>query len=267
MKKLFNFSILCAILAIATSGCDIFADPQEEKPNDPTGETPSTGGGAGIKLVTYLYDSSDGGGTFNYEYDNQNRLTKITVTGSNNNGVWNVTYPTSNTIRYVKGNDSFFFTKNSQGYVTYYEANVLGVKATQNLEYANGYLTKTSAESMGLTINQTFVWNSGKLDAIESRSAGLVIDKITFTYTSRANKEGYISPWTMSEENGNRYCPASWSGKMSPNLVATKTNERFMIGTTTISYRYDINTDGYVTKVYAKENAGAEYLLYEVKYK
>jgi hypothetical protein len=228
------------------------------------GTDPGTGG----RLVAYLYDGGEAGGTFNYEYDNQNRLTKITATGQLA-GVWNVTYPTSNTVRYINANDNFTFTKNSQGYVTKYEATVKGIKATQDLEYANGYVTKGTSTSTGLTVTSVYVWNNGRLDAIENGMPGLtgLLEKITFTYTGTPNKDCYISPWTMSFENGNVFCPPSWVGKISPNLPASKTSQRMMLDTRTITYRYELDSQGYVTKVHAKEGSAAEYLLYEVRYK
>jgi hypothetical protein len=266
--KRFNFQLVIACLVAATM-CFSCVDLNPE-PDDPNGgDNPDNPANPNMRLVTYLYDGNEGSGTFNYEYDSQNRLTKITTIGGQFAGVWTVTYPSSNTARYVNANDNMVFTKNNQGYVVKYEATMKGVKVNQDLEYTNGNLTKTTNEVAGVTLIYTYSWSNGKLDAVEARMPMLptIMEKVTFTYNTTPNKEGYISPWTISHEAGNWMCPASWAGKLSPNLVSSKTTERMMMGSSTITYRYETNADGYVTKVHAKEGSAAEYLLYEVKYK
>jgi YD repeat-containing protein len=265
LKFSFNLRIVATIVAclaaamVLFSGCEKDNDP--DNPDNPTNPT--------IRLVVYLYDAAEGSGTYNYEYDNQNRLTKITATGGEHAGVWTVTYPSSTTARYVNASDNMLFTKNNQGYTVKYEANVKGVKVNQDLEYTDGYLTKTTNEIAGVTIINTYVWSNGKLDALEMRMPLLPtpVEKAIFAYTTTPNKECSISPWTISHDAGNWMCPASWAGKMSPNLVSSKTTERLMMGSSTTTYRYETDEQGYVTKVYAKEGAAAEFLLYEFKYK
>jgi hypothetical protein len=260
-----NVATLAACLAVSMmmfSGCD---KDNPNSPDDP--EKPEIPGNSSTRLVSYLFtserDVSDC--TYNYEYDSQNRLSKITAAGGANAGVWNVTYPTASTIRYQNGDKYQLLTKNSQGYVTNFESNN-PMSITQVLEYENGYLSKTTTVAMGITTINNYTWSNGILNVIEQRMSGIVVKKSTFSYNTTANKECYISPWVTSHQ-GNWYSPTSFCGKMSPNLASSEAQEMIMMGTTNITYRYETDAQGYVTKVHVKEGSGSESLLYEVRYK
>jgi hypothetical protein len=222
-------------------------------------------GGSSAGLVTYLYTSNEGGVTYNYEYDNQNRITKVTISGGVLAGVMNTTYPSANTIRYDHSSKGYYYilTKGSNGYVTGYEGNLSGFEMKQTLDYVDGFLSKTTTNTGLATVVNTYTWSNGRLNTIEYAALGLAVNKTTFSYGTTPNKESSISPWVTSHL-GNTFTPTAFCGKMSPNLV---TSETWTNPAKSVTYRYETNAEGYVTKVYTNENSAAEALLYEVRYK
>ena len=284
-----NVEVLKALAATLTVPASAFTKTTDvswidSELGDIAGGTGTGGGGGGgggdnpsgtrlVSSVYYFESIESGAATYNYEYDSQNRISKITVTGGSqlNRGVWTVTYPSSNTIKYNNPEKYYFdLTKNSQGYVSKYEGNITGTMTKEDHEYENGYLTKSTVTKEmpfvgNLITNITLTWNNGKLDVIENITSGSVnhFKKFTYSYTTIPYKECSVTPWHQRDV----FIPPYLSGKISPNLVSSVKEEDSVLGTTTTTYRYETDANGYVTKVHAKINAETEYLLYDVKYK
>ena len=267
LRKVATMVACLAVTSMMFLSCSKENSDNPLDPNNPDNPDVSD-----IRLVSYLrIDNSDGVATYNYVYDGQNRLTKVTAAGGANAGVWTVTYPSANIIRYDNNTNYMKFTK-TRGYVTKYEAKISGAEVNQVLEYSGGHLVKTINDVEGMSVVNTYAWSGDNLSAVEEVMQlppplpSMTTRKITFSYTATPNKQGYISPWTISHDDGNWICPAYWAGKMSPNLVSSRTQEVFGMSTTTSTYRYEKDTEDYVTKVYVREDGGAEKLLYEVHY-
>jgi hypothetical protein len=215
--------------------------------------TSGGGGSQTVKLVSTLYDSRFGGATYQYEYDTQNRITKIT-SGSEVN---TVTYPNSSSVSYnMSGTGILTLTLNSSGYVTNWSH--LGM--TQTYEYEDGYLKKHIAQTAGVTMN--YQWNN---NGVVSRThvQGSTTTTYTFAYTTTPNKASNIAPWSVSSF-GSWYIPADYWGKRTQSLMSSEVQSN---PSSTTTYRYETDSDGFVTKVYSKENSNPESLLFEVTYK
>jgi len=108
-KKTFLRNVVAVAICLAgtfiISGCG--EDP--DNPNNPK-----------ARLVSYVYFAPLENATiceYTYEYDSQNRPTKIKVTGDPAyGGTWTVTYPDANTMRYSNNPLYFNYTLNNKGY-------------------------------------------------------------------------------------------------------------------------------------------------------
>ena len=245
-NSILNYLVIAAVLVLAAfSGCK----KEEVNSGNNTGTS---------NLVSKVLLSGGEDGTFEYHYDNQNRITSITFNG---NAYMTITYPDANTIRIDVGGDfSFIFTKNNDGYVTKYGYifNNLGITPlAETFEYENGYLKKYEYESGEYSDYGYFhcVWEN----------ANLISDgKNSYSYGTTLFKETNIAPYfnfAYIPFYGQIPIPISWFGKTSKNLMETLTyteGEDAYIS----SYTYETNAEGYVTKVF---NNGE--LEYEIKYK
>ena len=218
-----------------------------------------------IRLVSDIYSPYEEClmGRYHYDYDDANRLYKITVDGGPNAGVWNITYPDDETVYYENPDKSYYFTLSmgDEGVMTNYAGFINGAEVDQVLEYKDGYLDTTTTKTMGFTTVNSYIWNDSQLDIFETKIMGQSF-KTTYKYGDILNVECSISPWVTSHLK-NWYTPTHFCGNMSPNLVSS---EYQALENLTIDYRFETDEKGYVTNVYYKKNNGEELLLYEVKY-
>jgi len=261
--------MIVACLAV----CIFFASCEKETvtPNNP--DNPDNPNNPNVRLVSYMYYDayyhdgiSDIIGEYYYEYDNQNRISKITST-KQMSGIWTVTYPSANTVRYETDGKYYLLTKNDEGYLINNVLNTNGNTVTENFEYENGYLKKSTGKISQFTIINNYYWSNGKLDKIDEDVTynPALNSKSTFSYGTTPNEETNISPWTTSCQGYWLY-PSYWTGKKSPNLMSSEIRET-KDKTWHINYRYVFDTDGYVTKVFAQADDDQERLICEVKYK
>jgi len=249
LRNVVKIGVTCLSVCMMFSSCDENNGNDPNNPDNP--DNPTT------RLVSSLYDSRFGEDTYVYAYDNQNRITQIT---KNNGTIYKVSYPSANTVIYDMVNNIFTLTLNSDGRVIHWEDNGT---MTQTYEYDNGYFKKHIVTAVGIvTQTDSYIWSGSNVDA-RNREALTSKSKTTFTYTTISNKTSNIAPWSVTSY-GSWYIPADFWGKRTQNLMSSEKQDNPSV---TITYRYETDKDGYVTKVYSKENNSAEKLLFEVKYK
>jgi len=250
--------------SIVFSGC--------EKENNDNGDDSDKTNNPTEKLVSYICDRSIAV-RYYYEYDNLNRLSKVTATeyadfngdGEDEEGmswVHIITYPSANTIYYDCGDDKTILTLNNEGKMI----KCVNGNRTDMFEYEDEYLKKlTNIRNSIDTSEYNYFWNNGKIDSMvceyrryDSKSTFTA----TYTYSSVPYKECSISPWEFP--NFGNVFSSRLLGKNTPYLLSS---EIFDDGET-INYRYETDAEGYVTKVYRENNKiDGERLYFEVKYK
>jgi predicted small secreted protein len=222
-------------------------------------------GDPSVRLVEYIIAPLDEcfGGKFHYEYDDANSLIKITGDGVGaNSGVWEVTYPDENTVRYDNKEKDYHFVMTFDGdYVAHFEGTLQGMPVVQDLQYDADYLIQTDSNSGGVNATNYYIWNDSVLDTIDINVMGMSV-KTNYTYGDIPNLATSISPWITSHQ-GNWYSPTYFTGNSSPFLVTSEVTS--MTGQK-ITWRYTLDADGYVTEVYKTEAGADEILLYEVIY-
>ena len=245
----------CAAAMTLAACIELPADPDDGGgDNGGGGDNPSN---PSVRLVSSLYDSRFGEDTYTYTYDSQNRISQIS---KNNGKVYKVTYPSANTIVYDMTDNIFTLTLNSDGRVIKWQD---AGTVNQVYEYDNGYFKKHTVTAAGIvTQADTYIWNGNNVDA-RDRVELTSKSKTTFTYTTTSNKTCNIAPWSVTSY-GSWYIPADCWGKRTQYLMSTEKQDN---PSTTTTYRYETDKDGYVTKVYTKVDNGAEKLLFEAKYK
>jgi len=222
------------------------------------------------KLVSYIYDRNTCV-RYYYEYDNQNRLSKITITEyadfngdgedeEGNSWVYIVTYPSANTIYYDFGDDDIMIlTLNNEGKMIKCD----NIGRIDMFEYEGEYLKKHTS-SMNAMENNYF-WNDGGIDSMvckyQSYNDEIITYTSTYTYCSVPDKEYSIAPWKFPSFG--RVFPSCLLGKSTSYLLSSEIFE----DDSSINYRYETNAEGYVTKVYLEDRNHFERLLFEVKYK
>ena len=186
--------------------------------------------------------------TLKYIYDTQNRLIAIT---KNDWSYVHIDYPTANTIEVRDDwNQSSEFTLNNDGHVTKIEYEY----ESEIFEYENGYLKKITRKN-GNTVYSTiaYTWENGNLMSWKYSNVGK-----NFSYGTTLYKEANVAPYmtvlpyipyppTLTFDP-NWLLPVAWFGKCSKNLP-------------TSTYKYETNSNGYVTKVYRTDD-----LFLEIQY-
>ena len=197
-----------------------------------------------LKLVSRI-TLSEYGRTADFTYDAQNRLSSIDFVGQT---IVPITYPTANTMRAVYEGEEWGYNLNNDGYITnmFVDGENLGA-----LEYENGYLKKI--------VNDIYTWEDGNLKSI-SGGYSMTYTYSTIPYKAISIAPFLVTPWMDDELHG--FFPSVCFGKKSKYLVASETYN----GQRT-DYRYELDANGYVTKIYKKIDGGTEKLLCEIKYK
>jgi len=237
MKKLFViFSFLLSLCLVTL----VFNSCKKDKNTDnPTGGDGTSG------LVSRIVDED--GYWLNYLYDSQNRLTSIIKEDGEN---LTFSYPFSNTIIIDRGVDVLTLTLNSDGYI-------IKLETDWNLityEYDNGYLVKET-EDDGTFYN--YLWENGNLKSVTDNQG-----TTTFSYGTTPYKESNIAIWSPPMNDWFFELPVTIFGKRSKNLATSVTHDG-----KTRDIRYEINPNGYVTKVYNNPWGSTDGLWLEVKYK
>jgi len=192
-----------------------------------------------------------------FTYDAQNRLTSVNWDGN----YYTITYPSSNSIRVIMEGTEFMYTLNNDGNIV--KCCVEG--ECWNYEYENGYLKRELHDNGDYIIN--YIWENGNLKSKQEDGYST-----TYSYGSTPYKEANIAPYSLPPsgflEEGDSYLnfilPKAYFGKQSKNLVTSK-NTNIPYGDNA-TYRYQTNSDGYVTKVYTDWGWGEE-LRFEIRYK
>jgi hypothetical protein len=271
MRKTFFYLIMVGLISSL-----VFAGCKKNNGETDMPDNPDNPNNPAAKLVSCLYD-----GYVNrhyiYEYDAQNRLSKVKIweiwdmngdgiiDDTNELAICSVTYPFAKTICYDEGDYNFTFTLNSEGTV------IKGVDAysVYMYEYENGYLKTQASMSAMDTIQNHYFWNNEKIDSVVQKSQN-GSTKYTYTYTTIPYKECSIASWKLPASSIGRfyhYHPNVF-GKSTSYLLLSETNESQSLSEI-INYSYEMDADGYVTKMYAEGGryGGIKRLLFEVKYK
>ena len=202
-----------------------------------------------------------------YEYDNKNRIKKSDFMGDLVAHI----YPDDNTIIFNSENDTSAIYLNDDGTVK---------ESWQNLySYKNGYL-KTETSSYSPEYLATYNWENGKLKSVSGWAT------ITYEYGTISNKPCSIDLfWIISNTVGTGrfdHMPnwilnnAGRFGKVPDKLISSCTYKRENPNPGELNYTieqvftYETDSDGYITKVYAKIKYNNELwydgLLYEINY-
>ena len=210
-----------------------FSDPYMNSQFTKKGGGGSGGGGGTSGLVSRI--NFDDGSFIDYKYDSQNRL--ISAVMNNNETLSTLTYPSANKVEAVLEGEKWVFTLNGEGCVT----KAQGEEYDWLYEYENGYLTKTTQIWGGSVLD----WESGNLKLISEQDGP---NTETYSYGSTPNKETSISAWASPLiEVWSYQLPSAFFGKKSQNLATSNTYSNGSV-TTTTTYSYVTNTNGYVTK-------------------
>ena len=241
--KLRNVVAIVICLAVTTffSGCDSYSD-----------EMPISS----VKLVSRV-DCNDGyyDYTTKYEYDAQNRIIKI-LTTNDYGGIDTliITYPSANRIVMYQKNNIDTLTMNSDGSVASFNSSIL--------TYNNGHLQtiEWSLETVDLGIIETYIetriWENENIKTLtidrkyNTQSWHNSSHTENFEYGSTLNKPISID-FGFSEGSGG--LPRGWFGKSTINLPSKKII-KYDTDVYTTTYRYEIDAEGYVTKMYDEVN-------------
>jgi hypothetical protein len=210
-------------------------------------------GNGTTKLVKQLTMSD--GQTYYFEYDNQQRVSKIDY----GYGSAIISY-SENTITRLHKEDDYewkeVYTLNSEGYVQkheYFEADALPLDVVQ-FTYSGGNMIKSAGDSDYFG-DSTFSWQNGNI----VQRVGLGENERpsythTFTYNDKEDKMNIvIIDVDYVIEDG--LCPffiSKFKGMTSKNLISKKA-----FGTETkYTYDYIFDTDGYPTEIIITNSNG-----------
>ena len=255
------------ILMTVFVACDKNGDDNSNNPNNPSNpnnpNNPDNPNNPTVKLVSYIIINGD---ILNYNYDAQNRLTSAVF--HNNDTLATYTYVSANTIHVVWEGKKRILTLNSDGYIIKDQTN----HGDYLFEYENDYLKKSSYNNNGKEESSSnFVWENGNLISEQYKDEfGSVIRTETYSYGTIPYKATNISPCAMPMMEYDWILPTSYFGKRTPQYLVSSivinSIYEYENGKSS-SYRYETNANGYVTKVYVKEDTQEEELWYEIKYK
>ena len=203
--------------------------------------------------------------TARHEYDTRNRLIKI------GDAYANYTYPSAKTI--VMTNSEGYvvtFTLNKDGNVVSWVDNE---DRTTTYTYSNNYLTKI--ETIGRTYKrtQTLTWDNGNITTIQLTDGDRPVT-YTYEYGSTLNKYTSIdlSILCLDIRGYLDFLSLGLFGKscqyMPSKVAVLDETHRQMIAIA--SFRYETDSDGYVTNIYGKNEAisdAEEHLRYVIQYK
>jgi len=264
-KGILNYLVI-AVFAIsaAFTSCEKKNNDDKNNNGNNTGnpdslDNPNTGN-SNIVSRLICYNVFEGGKvTIDYTYDNQNRPSKINFNG---NSWMSFSYPSTDKIQIGENGTTLTFTLNNDGYVIKTDVDYDG----SLYEYLNGYLQKEIIEGK-YGSSTHFTWGNSNLLSVICEDWEGKIDTTTYSYGTLPNKESNIAPWsppTFEDFGLFLVLPSNWFGKTSKNLVSSM-NYNDSWGE---SYRYETNSNGYVTKVYTTSiKSGTESLKFEIQYK
>lgn len=257
MKKILIY-LMTAIVAMVM----IFSACERENYEEVDSENDTGGGGGGGEnkqaLVSSIFDMA-GEETISFTYDAQNRLSSVNWDDGDN---IIFTYPSNNSIRVIMWGSEYMFTLNNDGYIV----KCCAEGECWNYEYENGYLKREVYDNGNYIVNYT--WENGNLKSRQDNEGYYR----TYSYGTTPYKEANIAPYSLPPasflDEGDMYIhailPKAYFGKRSKYLITSKnTNMPYDFNA---KYRYQTNSDGYVTKVYW-ELEGEEDLRFEIQYK
>jgi transglutaminase/protease-like cytokinesis protein 3 len=239
------------VMAVADGTAVITVTTDDGNKTDDCTITVTSEGGDEQAIVSSIVDVWNEE-TITFMYDAQNRLSSVNWGGDNGT----ISYPSNNSIRVIMWGSEYMFTLNNDGYIV--KCCVEG--ECWNYEYENGYLKREVYDDGGY-INYT--WENGNLKSRQD-SDGY---STTYTYGATPYKKANIAPYSLPPssllEEGDMMIyfilPEAYFGKRSKNLLTS-------VSTYNTKYRYQTNSDGYVTKVYSDWGEGEE-LRFEIRYK
>ena len=206
--------------------------------------------------------------TARYEYDTRNRLIKI------GDAYANYTYPSAKTIVITKNTgDVDTLTLNKEGNVV---SAVYNKDNTTTYTYFNGFLTKIETVGGRSNHTSTLTWDNGNIRTIGSSSSNSW-ETYTFEYDSTLNKSTSLDIFFLAAGNIKIKGDLSFglfgkSCQYLPSKVMFKDKYRFGASDNTYvtTYRYETDSDGYVTNIYVKDERShdaEERLRYIIEYK
>jgi hypothetical protein len=188
-------------------------------------------------------------GNLDFDYDAQNRLSSVNF----GNTIVSFTYPSVNSMIAIVEGEEWVFSLNNDGYATSIS---YPWDETCSFEYENGYLKRTDG--------CTFTWEDGNLKTEEWEGGGGTMN----SYTTTPYKEANIALWMLPMYIGGdieayvAYFSSTLFGKSSKCLISSRNRNGEQR-----NYRYELNANGYVTKVFITYDKTEEYMLCEIFYK
>ena len=258
-----------AVITISCNGDEIKITVTQ-KATTQSGETPTPTTVRLVKSVDF------GNGEFyEFEYDAKNRITKMI----NSEGNATYSYPNANTIVVTFGSETETRSLNSDGSLSSHfgEKNI-------PLIYDNGYLQKMMGtnedvptnfpDGQGGTVSAitTYTWENKnmtkRVSDIKYSSAPQHNYTRTYIYEYGIlpNKATSIDLYFSFTGQGLGPVPYGLLGKSTTNFPTKCTIKR--VGETDIvrTFRYETDTNGYVTKMYESYNGGKESMV-DIQYK
>lgn len=198
------------------------------------------GGGSHASMVSQIIEQDEDGRTWiwNFDYDNQGRVTKITFDGEYTT---EFTY-SGNKVTIIKDGDLFFqATLNKQGYI----ATLLNIECTDNYFYdEDGYVSKLTCSNADADMQ--CIWNNG--DLVNERRTGDNPRDYTYEYTDYPAKQN-IDIYAFIWGYGHAYDPSCIG---AVGLVGRKNAHLIKKGygaEGNASYDYELDDHGNPTKV------------------
>ena len=256
-------------IAICLAGMTMFSGCDKEKKDDPdSGETPTTNVRL-VKEVVFFNDEY----IVEYDYDAQNRITKISGVGYGGSYMSTFSYPSVNTMFVHSSDGTETIMLNNDGSIR--------LNGEESYTYVNGYLQKeewswnpnSGYEGDIATATRTYTWENENITKYVYDLQYSVTSEYNRTWTGiheygeLPNKATSIDfGHFLLQGDGIPYPPHGWWGKSIaklPTKASVMGDGRLVL----VSYRYETDAEGYITKVYQTWDGKAEELWISIHYK
>ena len=154
------FSI--AVLAVSFNAC---TEGDDNNANENVGgDNPSDSNGSTTKAAKLVKQIKTDEGSYYFDYDAQNNISKIEYRESNWKHTTEYKY-SDNRVDVIDDDGNFVYFLNADGYAETTNTYGCDIKYT----YRNGYLTRRQEDSEDVTYHFGFAWNNGLMKSFEFR--------------------------------------------------------------------------------------------------